>query len=225
MRSRIVLRGISLLLSICLSAQPVLAQGTSGRPQWVSAWISWHEGNMAWWKEVGLVKIAEFWDENKEEIAIAVAVIVVAVVFLTIASVKQDADAAGPVAERARESVVEKITKLDIRPYGDFAKFPGDKLEGHEVVQSGWLKAHGLSKEIKMGNPAVALPPNWHDAVTKIQRDLQLHDPSVVRGQTALENLNSNIEALQKANVPEGKIQEIYTKVGEFINKNNLQKE
>jgi len=93
------------------------------------------------------------------------------------------------------------INPKDIRAYADFAKFVGDDLVGHEMVQNAWLKAHGYL-DAKPRNPSVALPTDYHrNTVNPLQKEAGLWNPANLAKQTPTQNIRANIEVLKKANL------------------------
>jgi RHS repeat-associated protein len=98
--------------------------------------------------------------------------------------------------------------ELDIARMGD-SGHRGDGLEAHELLQSAWLKEHssvyqGRGTGFGRDNPAIAIPPDVHKDVTRAQRDEDLHDPAVLRKQSALDNIEKNAEILEKQLIAKG---------------------
>jgi hypothetical protein len=104
----------------------------------------------------------------------------------------------------------DPIVEFDVRPYSQFRAFPGDGLTGHEMLQYSWLKSNGYTGSTRMGaNPSVALDANFHSSVVNsLQRDAGLHNPSLLRGQSAYDNIRMNISVLESAGVPRDVIAE-----------------
>jgi RHS repeat-associated protein len=93
------------------------------------------------------------------------------------------------------------IVQWAIRPYADYARFPGDNLVGHEMVQNAWLKHHGYA-DYRGQNPSVAVPTDFHQkTVNPLQRQAGLWNPANLARQTANQNIQSNIDVLKKAGV------------------------
>lgn len=98
------------------------------------------------------------------------------------------------------------IDEFDVRPYGDFADHKGDALDGHELLQSGWLEHNlGITRGTAAGklNPAVALTKEgYHDAISAMQRRAGLRKKQFLK-QSARENVLENIHFLKAARVPD----------------------
>jgi len=67
----------------------------------------------------------------------------------------------------------------------------GDGLEGHELLQHGWLKEHGhatrrLGNDVSKGNPVISMKRKSHQSVNSAQSGMDL--PS----QTAVDNILAN---------------------------------
>ncbi|MEH7353855.1 hypothetical protein V7150_09775 [Neobacillus drentensis] len=66
------------------------------------------------------------------------------------------------------------IKEFDVRPYGEFKKYPGDNLSGHELLQNAWLDANGYGprgSEYSKLNPSIALKENpMHKFISSQQR-------------------------------------------------------
>jgi hypothetical protein len=96
----------------------------------------------------------------------------------------------------------DPVFDFDVRPYSQFRGFPGDNLVGHEMLQNAWLKANGY-QGFKGANPSLALSTDFHTGVVNpLQRDAGLYNPSLLRGQSAYDNIRMNISVLESAGVP-----------------------
>ncbi|WP_241692339.1 RHS repeat-associated core domain-containing protein, partial [Enterobacter cloacae] len=88
------------------------------------------------------------------------------------------------------------INEFGIAGYGSpvHAK---DGLTAHELLQNAWLRNNGIIKGRMSGiattNPAIALQENaMHKTISKLQAKYGLHNPNVLKNQTALQNINRN---------------------------------
>jgi RHS repeat-associated protein len=96
----------------------------------------------------------------------------------------------------------DPILPFEVRPYADFAKFPGDGLEGHELLQNGWLRAHGYGT-FRGLNPSLALDRDFHrSTVNPLQASAGLWSPAILAEQSAYENIRAGIGVLKEAGVP-----------------------
>ncbi|WP_218658403.1 hypothetical protein, partial [Enterobacter cloacae] len=67
-----------------------------------------------------------------------------------------------------------------------------DGLTAHELLQNAWLRNNGIIKGRMSGiattNPAIALQENaMHKTISKLQAKYGLHNPNVLKNQTALQ--------------------------------------
>ncbi len=97
----------------------------------------------------------------------------------------------------------------EIGRYGDF-DLQRDGFDGHELLQNAWLEAH-KAKNVggvfwKADNPAIALAEDTHVVVSRYQRRSELFDPSVLKKQSALENIEANAEILLEIGVSPGHV-------------------
>ena len=65
------------------------------------------------------------------------------------------------------------------------------------MLQNAWLKNNGIiasrASGIAKTNPAMALQENMmHKIISKLQAQYGLHNPNVLKSQTALQNINRN---------------------------------
>ena len=88
------------------------------------------------------------------------------------------------------------INEFGIAGYGSpvHAK---DGLTAHELLQNAWLRNNGIIKGRMSGiattNPAIALQENaMHKTISKLQAKYGLHNPNVLKNQSALQNINRN---------------------------------
>jgi RHS repeat-associated protein len=87
-------------------------------------------------------------------------------------------------------------SEFGLAPYGS-AQHARDGLTAHELLQNAWLRNHGhiASREsgIARENPAVALQESeMHKIISKLQRQHGLHNPTNLKRQSALQNINRN---------------------------------
>jgi RHS repeat-associated protein len=99
-------------------------------------------------------------------------------------------------------------TEFEIGTYGDLTgvNHRGDKLTGHELLQSAWLQEnHGKTRTSDVGalNPSIALTePDMHKKITVLQNRHNMR-AGKLRGQSALQNINRNA-ALTRRGIYEG---------------------
>ena len=71
-----------------------------------------------------------------------------------------------------------------------------DGFTAHELLQNAWLRNNnvisGRSSGIATSNPAIALQESMHKRISKLQANYGLHNPNVLKNQTALQNINRN---------------------------------
>ena len=71
-----------------------------------------------------------------------------------------------------------------------------DGFTAHELLQNAWLRHNnvisGRSSGIATSNPAIALQESMHKRISKLQANYGLHNPNVLKNQTALQNINRN---------------------------------
>ena len=72
-----------------------------------------------------------------------------------------------------------------------------DGLSAHELLQNAWLRNNGVitsrASGIAKNNPAMALQEKMmHKIISKLQAQYGLHNPNVLKKQTALQNINRN---------------------------------
>jgi len=102
-----------------------------------------------------------------------------------------------------------KIEQFETLPYGQFRKFPRDRLAGHELLQNAWLRQHGYGGRAFPRNPALALPQKFHVGfVTPMLAGLGLHYRINLANMTAEENILFNAEILRRLNVPHAAIEQ-----------------
>jgi hypothetical protein len=90
----------------------------------------------------------------------------------------------------------------DTMRYGDFRKFPGDKIEGHELLQNSKLDQMGQGRgSMKADNPALALSQQDHKAISRAQAKAGLHDRSKVGAMSPLQNVRENVKLVKKAEI------------------------
>lgn len=119
-----------------------------------------------------------------------------------------------------------------------------DGLTAHELLQNAWLRNNGIISSRMSGiateNPAIALQEQMmHKTISRLQAEAGLHNPSVLRSQTALENIEMNAEITRRGiyedlvnnrgweskNAKEfaaRKAQELKEQAVDFAKKNNL---
>ncbi|WP_370664398.1 RHS repeat domain-containing protein [Porphyromonas macacae] len=78
-----------------------------------------------------------------------------------------------------------------------------DGLTAHELLQNAWLRNNGIISSrmsgIAVENPAMALQEQMmHKTISRLQAEAGLHKPSVLRSQTALENIEMNAEITRR---------------------------
>ena len=117
------------------------------------------------------------------------------------------------------------INLLDIRPYGDFSKYTGDELAGHEILQGSWLRAANISN---LKNPALALSTPQHTLVNMAQRLAGLLDgPAAMRAMTAGENITRNMSILRAFSdtlgITDSKLNQLEAAARAFASSNGLQ--
>lgn len=88
------------------------------------------------------------------------------------------------------------LNEFGIAGYGS-ALHVRDGLTAHELLQNAWLRNNGIitgrMSGIATSNPAIALQENaMHKAISKLQARYGLHNPNVLKNQTALKNINMN---------------------------------
>jgi hypothetical protein len=102
-----------------------------------------------------------------------------------------------------------KLEQFETSPYGQFRKFPRDKLAGHELLQNAWLRKNGYGGPVFPQNPAMALPQKFHAGfVTPMQYEFGLHHRANLARMTAEENILFNAEILRRLNVPHAAIEQ-----------------
>jgi hypothetical protein len=111
----------------------------------------------------------------------------------------------------------------DIDAYKAFNTKPrsGDELEGHEIVQAGYLKAVGEIEErgkgpIARANPSLAVGEELHDKIGAAQKSLGLHDSDKLASMSHQEIINTNIKALEMAGVERSQIETVRKEAGKF---------
>lgn len=99
---------------------------------------------------------------------------------------------------------------FDVKPLKDFRKVVGDALAGHELLQAGWLRAHGLLRFQKL-NPAVALDSLRHGIVNAAQYLGELHVPAKLASMSRVANIRHNLNILRALDiVPEQTLLELH---------------
>ena len=88
------------------------------------------------------------------------------------------------------------LNEFGIAGYGSTSHIK-DGLSAHELLQNAWLKNNGIiasrASGIAKTNPAMAQQENMmHKIISKLQAQYGLHNPNVLKSQTALQNINSN---------------------------------
>ena len=88
-----------------------------------------------------------------------------------------------------------------VAPYQNI-RHRGDGLDAHELLQNQWLQENTGSQRgrgtASRRNPAIALDPEFHARVTNAQRAAGLFDPSVIRSQTAVQNILANAAVFER---------------------------
>ena len=101
------------------------------------------------------------------------------------------------------------VDQFETLPYGQFRKFPRDRLAGHELLQNAWLRQLGYGGRAFPRNPALALPQKFHGGfVTLMLAGLGLHYRINLANMTAEENILFNAEILRRLNVPHAAIEQ-----------------
>ncbi len=99
-------------------------------------------------------------------------------------------------------------TEFEIGAYGNLTgnNHRGDKLTGHELLQSAWLQEnYGKTRTSDIGalNPSIALTePDMHKKITTLQNRHNMK-AGKLRGQSAIQNINRNT-ALTRRGIYEG---------------------
>jgi NADPH-dependent curcumin reductase CurA len=88
------------------------------------------------------------------------------------------------------------LNEFEIAGYGS-ALHAKDGLSAHELLQNAWLRNNGVVKgrmsSIAKTNPAMALQENMmHKTISKLQAKYGLHNPNILKSQTAIQNINRN---------------------------------
>lgn len=107
-------------------------------------------------------------------------------------------------AKTAKQTAGESkkaIQAGDTRRYGDYKEFPGDNIEGHELLQSSKLRQMGADATARSDNPALALTREDHQKVSKLQRKAGLHNPANLNQQTPAQNIRKNVQVTKEAGV------------------------
>ncbi|OAT75488.1 hypothetical protein A9B99_14335 [Mangrovibacter phragmitis] len=94
------------------------------------------------------------------------------------------------------------LNEFDIAGYGSplHAK---DGFSAHELLQNAWLRNNGVvsgrTSGIAKENPAIALQENkMHKTISSLQSKYGLHNPVVLKNQTAVENIKKNTALTRK---------------------------
>jgi len=100
------------------------------------------------------------------------------------------------------------LDAYDIAPMAD-PGHTGDGRDAHELLQSAWLKENapgytGRRSGFGRQNPAMALDPAVHDAITAAQRRAGLHDAAFLATQTAEQNIRANAKILKAELIAQG---------------------
>jgi uncharacterized protein RhaS with RHS repeats len=94
------------------------------------------------------------------------------------------------------------LSEFEIVPYGS-ASHAKDGFEAHELLQNKWLEEHGYATRgsgLSRQNPAIAISRDpLHQRINELQRNAGLYDSSVVRGQSAIDNINTNSKIFRQA--------------------------
>ncbi|WP_445672963.1 RHS repeat-associated core domain-containing protein [Pseudomonas inefficax] len=101
-------------------------------------------------------------------------------------------------------------SEFGIAGYGS-GSHAGDGLTAHELLQNAWLRNNGHVSSrlsgIARDNPAIALQESdMHKNITKLQRKYRLFNPSTLRKQSAIQNINRNA-ALTRRGIYEDLVQ------------------
>jgi hypothetical protein len=88
------------------------------------------------------------------------------------------------------------LNEFEIAGYGSVLHAK-DGLSAHELLQNAWLRNNGVVKgrmsSIAKTNPAMALQENMmHKTISKLQAKYGLHNPNILKSQTAIQNINRN---------------------------------
>ena len=94
------------------------------------------------------------------------------------------------------------LEEFGIAPYGSILH-KNDGLDAHELLQNSWLEQNGFAQRgqgLSRKNPAIAIKNNpLHKEINRLQRKYGLYNPSVLRKQTALSNINKNAAITRRA--------------------------
>jgi hypothetical protein len=105
------------------------------------------------------------------------------------------------------------LGEYGIDKYGSFANRPGDRLQGHEVLENLWLEVHGFGgrgeSATSRNNPAVALSESEHTEVGRQQRTLGLFDRGKLAHMSAEQVIELNATAMRRAGIPHDVIETI----------------
>ncbi|OJH41447.1 RHS repeat-associated core domain-containing protein [Cystobacter ferrugineus] len=100
------------------------------------------------------------------------------------------------------------LEEFGIAPYAS-TLHKKDGFDAHELLQSAWLEHNhsgykGRDKGMGRKNPAMALDPDFHSKVTAAQRAKGLHDADSLKKMSAMENILTNAEILEKEMIKDG---------------------
>jgi hypothetical protein len=98
---------------------------------------------------------------------------------------------------------------------------PGDGLEGHELLQHAWLKAHGhattrLSTAASRANPVIALRAGGHMRIRPMQSILDIN------AQSALDNVLANRQIMLDLGYSRTSVNKLTRRAVDFINEFKL---
>lgn len=125
-------------------------------------------------------------------------------------------------------TLVHNMCENQIDRYANFNRKSevGDGIEGHELLQNAWLKAHGYitrrGSGISRDNPSVGLTVALHKMVSKNQRDAGLFNSDTLGKMSLNKVIGANIKALSKSGVPDDVIKNLHRQVKKFIRNNNI---
>lgn len=132
--------------------------------------------------------------------------------------------------QRRRGVPYSKLESGDVDEYRNFNRGKariGDDFEGHEVLQSAWLREHqGLSRSKGVGsrNPSISLSEADHKIVNTLQ---EAATGGKIATQTAKQNIEANVRVLREAQkqgvaITDRQIKEITRRAVRFAQAHNI---
>ncbi|MBE2284596.1 MAG: hypothetical protein IAE77_14155, partial [Prosthecobacter sp.] len=116
--------------------------------------------------------------------------------------------------------LVHNTEPFDIVPFGSFDRplnlSSGVPFQRHELLQNAWLKHNGYL-DFKALNPSLATPTTFHQQVIfGEQAAAGLHNPSLLKGMSAYDNIRGNIAVLKASGVDRSVIADLANQARNF---------